>query len=246
MKNPNDPSGGGAALGARSDDSSLFSLESLKRSEQEAAKSKKTEDSGLIDLKALAQLETTADKSGTPHVAQVVAPADLFQISVPIAPIAAPNMAAIQAAPAGYEAPRPKSKLPLVIGGVVALVAVGVGVFMLGRSSGEARPTLTPTSTAVAAAPTTTAAAAPADTSASDEPKVAAITPGQRPVKEEAAKADPTTAPTANAAPRTVAAVPRSAPRAQAKKDDAPAPAPKPADTCDLACQMQRAVNKKK
>src|SRR5262245_46229452 len=79
MKNP-DPTDKDKAspIGARNDDSSLFSLDSLKVKQHEGALDqpaqqapRKPEESGLIDLKALAEMQR-AEKSAALEVAAVV------------------------------------------------------------------------------------------------------------------------------------------------------------------------------
>jgi hypothetical protein len=235
-----------APLGARNDDSSLFSLESLKKTEDEAKKQRNREDSGLIDLKALALLEREPAAKGEVTVAAVVAPADLFSVGAPVAPMTAPPISA-QPPPLAklddLEAPK-KSRAPLVIaiGGILA-VAAAAAVFATTRDTGASAAA----ATAAAATPpavTATATQAPAPAPAADDaPKAVAVNPGERPAPA------PSATPTAVAvAPKPVAAAgpaPKAAPKAAAPKEDAP-PAAKPADACDLACQMQRAVSGKK
>ncbi len=83
MKDPrSSPEASGTApVGARHDDSSLFSLDALKKTEDEARQQKGRDDSGLIDLKALAALEREPRPKQEMAVAAVVAPPDLFQLS---------------------------------------------------------------------------------------------------------------------------------------------------------------------
>jgi hypothetical protein len=220
-----------APLGARHDDSSLFSLESLRRTEEQAKKEKARDDSGLIDLKALAALERDAPKVEM-AMTPAIAPPDLFAVSAPLATTARP----ISVAPAAMPEAKP-GRTKLVVAGVGALVVVAsLAAFGAMRGGAQAAPPATAAATAPPT-PTTTATAAPAE-----EPKAAAVTPGERP----AATADPkpsATAAAAAVAPKTYAG-PRAAPKAAAPKDDAPPP--KPVEACDLACQMQRAVSKKK
>jgi hypothetical protein len=246
MKDPSDTNKP-ATLGARSEDSSLFSLDALKLKEAELAKQSKTkEDSGLIDLRALASLERSAEKPAALDVAPVVAPADLFGGGLGTPLIAPPPAAGVAAPPADYAAPAPKkSSTGLIIGGAVGAIGIAVAVFALTRGGGAP-----PAATAQNAAVTTSAAAAApapqpsAEPAAAEQPTVAAVTPGQRP-------AQPTAAPTAAPAPAPekpapVAKAPGPMPKPKAAAPAEPAPPPKPVETCDLACQMQRAVNKKK
>jgi hypothetical protein len=236
----NKPQDRGAPAGSRSENSSLFSLDALKIKEVEsAAQARSTkEDSGLIDLRALAAMERGADKSNSLGVALIAAPTDIFG-ATPGTPIMAPPPAsAITSAPVGYGVPAKKSSTPIIIGGAVAAVVVAAAAFFLTRSSAPA--VAAPTATvAASAAPT---AAAPAEPATPDEPKVAAVVPGQRP--QVAPSATPSAAP--SAAP--VAKVPGPMPKAKAAPtaDTPPPPPPKPVETCDLGCQMKRAVDKKK
>src|ERR1700761_6140421 len=87
-----------ASSGARNDDSSLFSLESLKLKEQEALKqTKPQEDSGLIDLNALGVIEQSATPRPAMAGAPVVAPNDIFgTVGTPM--LVAPSVAAMTAA----------------------------------------------------------------------------------------------------------------------------------------------------
>ena len=224
-----------APIGARNDDSSLFSLENLKKTEDDARKTKNRDDSGLIDLKALASLQHQERSPQEVLVAPIVAPADLFGGSAPLAPMTAPPIST--APPPLAEAPKP-SRTKLIVGmGAAVAVAAAVAVFGLSRGSSEAAPATTVAATAAAPPPTTTPTAP-----TPEEPKVAAVTPGERPAATQDAKpaaTAPTAAPTTPKAP--VGTAPRSAPKAAAPKEEA-APAKPPVDACDLACQMQRAV----
>lgn len=241
MKDEGSPRSPSAApLGGRNEDSSLFSLESLKRTEEEALKKQKSrEDSGLIDLKALAALERDGATKPAEHgVVSIVAPADLFAVAAPVvttAPISVrpPTPAVVE------EIPKPnRTKVFLGVGAVLA-IAAGVAVFATVQGGGATEPA----STAQAATPPPTPTAAPAPPP--DPPKPAAVTPGERP--QPTATATPTAAVGAGTAPpKPIAAGPRAPkPAPPPKEEPAAAPAPKPADACDLACQMQRAVNKK-
>jgi hypothetical protein len=124
-----------------------------------------------------------------------------------------------------------------VVGGALAIVA-GVYVFRTARSTTVAAVSSAPEAQVVAA-PEPMASAAPEPEA--EEPKVAAITPGQRMVKE-----DPPADPSASATPVPVAAAPRvTAKRAAPKPAQTPAAPKPPVNTCDLKCQMQRALAKK-
>jgi hypothetical protein len=224
-----------APVGARHDDSSLFSLDALKKTEEEAARQqqKKGEDSGLIDLKALALIAQEQRPRQEMAVAAVVAPPDLFALSSPIAPIAAPpvSTAPPPLSPAGAGRAR-----VLVAGGAVVAVVAAVSIFAVMRGSSSAAPAPSVTAGVVTPPSVTATAAQP------DEPRAAAVNPGERPAPP---KEEPKPVATATAAPKPLVAAPRGnpAPRPAPKEDQPP---PKPVDTCDLACQMARAVNKKK
>jgi len=251
MKNapdsPDSPERPAAGSGARNDDSSLFSLASLKLTQ--AARPKTAEDSGLIDLNALGVIEKGAEPGApaprTPlAVAPVVAPNDIFgSAGTPM--LIAPSAAAVATAAPGAQAQPARGKGLVMIGGAVAVVGLAVGVFLATRGGGDA-PAIKPIATATAAPPPTTTAPPAATTVAAPEPTIAAVTPGQR------AAVEPTATATATAA-APVAKVPGPLPVAKAPgggggKAPGPAkadPPPKPVETCDLACQMQRAVQKK-
>lgn len=235
MKNPSDANK--PPQGARSDDSSLFSLEALRVQEAAAQTRSTKEDSGLIDLRALAALET-ADEHDKKHdlgVAAVVAPADIFGGGGFGTPLMAPPPAAAMAAPPlGYEAPAAPKSRGLIIGVAgVAVVGIIAAVFMLTRST---TPVAATTPSAVAPAATS---AAPTAEQAAPEPSVAVVTPGQRAAPTATATAAaPSAAPVAKA-PAVKGPMPKAAP----PKETAPPPPPK--EACDLTCQMQRAVQKK-
>jgi hypothetical protein len=230
-----------AASGARNDDSSLFSLASLKLTQAATQQGKTAEDSGLIDLNSLGVIEKDAAPGAARSplaVAPVVAPNDIFgSAGTPM--LIAPSASAVATAAPGAEAPPAKSKGMVMIVGGVAAVGLAVGVFLAMRGGGDA-PATKPT-VAVTAAPAPTTAPTPTAVAA-PEPTVAAVTPGQRPVAEPTAA--PTVAPVAKLpGPMPVAKAPGgSKAAAPAAKAEPPA---KPVETCDLACQMQRAVQKK-
>jgi hypothetical protein len=231
---------GSAPVGARNDDSTLFSLDALKKTDDTRAKDKGRDDSGLIDLKALAAMEREDRPKQEVAVATIVAPPDLFAISAPLAPMTAPPIPT-SSDPAAPQAKSSRTGLIVGVGAAVA-VAAAVAVFALTRGSSQAAPAVT-----AAAPPPPPTTAAPAAAAQEEAPKAAAVTPGERPAATQDPKPDPKLAPTAApaAAPKPAGvAAPRSAPRA-APKDDAPAPKA-PAEACDLTCQMQRAVSKKK
>ena len=242
MKSPSDPNKpkeASATAGRRADDSSLFSLESLKIKEAEAAKQSRTkEDSGLIDLRALAAMERAGDKPSL-DVAPLIAPNDIFGVSPGTPLIAPPQAAAVAAPPQSYAPPSAaRNNTPLILGGAIAAVGIAVAVFTLTRGAPQAATAPTASATvaaAVTAAPAPTAEVAP-------EPSVVAVIPGQRP----SAPATATAAADKPPPPVVKGPLPKAPSRAAPKEPAEPAPPPKPVETCDLACQMQRAVNKKK
>jgi hypothetical protein len=243
MKNDSDPTKDAPApIGARQENSSLFSLEALKKQEALAleAEPKRTEDSGIIDLKALAIMQKAEKTEGSRSfdVARVQAP-DIFQIGM-VSQLAAPQPIAL-AAPPEADAPKPRSKVMPIAGGVAAIAVIAGVAFFLGRGAGN-QPTagVTPaTSTTVAAPPPATPTATATATATQDE--VAAITPGEHP-------SVPTATAVATASAKAPPVVPGRLAGPMPKPKPAPeapaAPAP-PVNTCDLACQMKRAVEGK-
>jgi hypothetical protein len=235
---------GSSPVGARSDDSTLFSLDALKKTDDARAKEKSRDDSGVIDLKALAAMGNEERPKHDVPVSAMVAPTDLFAVSAPLAPMTAPVVTT--AAP---RAPGTKpNRMPLwVAAGAVVALAAGGGVFVATRRAKPATANGAATATAVAPPPATTSAAPPPP-EPEEAPKAAAVNPGERPAPPDP---KPTAAPAASSAaaaappakPVAVAAAPRSAPRAAPKEDAPPKP---PVDACDLTCQMKKAVGKKK
>ncbi len=228
-----------APIGARNDDSSLFSLDALKKTEDEARKQQNRDDSGLIDLRALAAIERERRPKAQDDmaVASLVAPPSLF--SAPMVPLTAPP---ISTAPPPLERPASQGKAKLFVGaGVAVALVAAIGVFAATRGGGAATPA-TSAVVVAAPAPTPTAPAAPPE-----EPKVAALNPGERPAPP------PTAAATAPVSPvggpiggRTYVAGPRSGGPRPPPPPKADTPPPPKVNACDLACQMQRAVAGKK
>jgi hypothetical protein len=227
-----------APTGARHDDSSLFSLDALKKTEEEARKQKDRDDSGLIDLKELAAIERDRRPKPEMTVATVVAPPDLFQLSTPIVPIAAQP---ISVGPPALAKPRdPRRTNVLIAAGAVIAVLAAVGVFVATRGGPEALPVAV-----VGAAPAPSPTVPPPAAAPPEEPKPAAVTPGMRPTADP--PPPPAAVPVPAPLPKPAGVAPRSAPAPRAAPGPkADSPAPKPANACDLACQMQRAVSGKK
>jgi predicted Zn finger-like uncharacterized protein len=166
---------GASGTGKREENSVLFSLSALTATTGSApapAKSSSTtatkEDSGLIDLKALAA-SAPPPTASAPAAAPAVDAIGLFPLG---APVLAPPPVQMQAAMPTAAAPAGSSKLPLIIGGVVAVAAV-VGVFLVVKGGGDTQPTAKPTTAVTAeAAPTVTtppvATAVPTETASAD------------------------------------------------------------------------------
>jgi len=157
--------------GKREENSVLFSLSALTATTGSAPSPSRSsttatkEDSGLIDLKALALSAPAASASQPVVAAPAVDAIGLFPLG---APVLAPPTAQAMSMPATAAAPTGSSKLPLIIGGIVAVAAV-VGVFLVVKGGGEPAATAKPAATTTAeAAPietvVPTATAAPAET----------------------------------------------------------------------------------
>jgi predicted Zn finger-like uncharacterized protein len=177
--------------GERNENSVLFSLAVLTQSaEQRApnAESSATDDSGLIDLKALA--------AKTESMRPAATAADPALFSAPLGSMAqlAPPLGAI-ASPLG--GPPPKSRLPMIIGGIagLALFLIAAGVvgarFFASGSAAEANASLgMPSASAAIAAPSAStnvaappsaaaqAGAAPSATTSAAAPQAGAL-PGR-------------------------------------------------------------------
>jgi len=227
--------------GARSDDSSLFSLDKLRKAEESASRSPRAsdrDDSGLIDLQALAASAPPAPTQSADASLFAASSASLFAVPTTSAPFESPLSAVAATSP--DELPSKRRTKFAVLGGVGA-VAVAAVAFLAMQSSGAPPPAAT-----AALAPALTTAAPPpvaAPAPVPEAPQMAAVVPGQRAAAVEPPKvavaapaAKPAAAPVAHAAaPRAAAAAP------------APAAPAKPAGpVCDLTCQMQRAVAKTK
>ncbi len=178
--------------GKRDENSVLFSLSALTAATAPSKPSSSgtgnnKEDSGLIDLKALAATAAPSSSASSP----VAESAAMFPLGAPM--LAPPPMMAPPMVYAGE--PQKKSMtVPLVVGGIVALCAIG-GVFVLLRGSppaaatsqttAQAAPTTAPAPTeTVAAAPVTTVSAAALTSAASPSGSAVATTagkPGPRP-----------------------------------------------------------------
>ncbi len=221
--------------GARNDNSSLFSLDLIRRAEAVAASmpSQADDDVGVIDLGELADLARSGPSRVDSAPLIVSASASLFSAS----PASVPPEAPAEVKPvASFTDPPPRfspkrANLFLAMG-AVGVVACSAAAFLVMQSG--AAPDAAASATMVAAP----AAPLPAPSVIVAPAPVAAMTPGQRAATPELPKAA--------IAPVKAPSGPRSAslarPRAEAKE-----PAPKEetrpaAPVCDLTCQMQRAV----
>ena len=225
--------------GERNENSVLFSLAVLTKdsggSDDAPAPAAKNvgEDSGLIDLKALA-----AKAESVRPRASATADAGMFAPPLGLGP--APLGAPLGAFGVAVEE-KPKSMLPLLIGGgagaaVLGILCVFVGMKLAGSGAAPAAPSATASATAAPAPtvdPSATASAAPG-ASATGEPSATASAAAPKP--------KPTPAPVVHASPAPVKAA------STAGSAPAPAPAPPPAkkgpsSDCgcngDLMCLMK-------
>lgn len=221
-----------APAAATHDDSSLFSLDSLVKTEASLMEAgQKHDDSGLIDLNALGTIEKKATTPGRLAVPSVVAPPDLFPMSPTLTSFSADDAYPVRpAAPESIPAFRPRRGNALVVvGAVLSVCAAGVA-FVAMRSapdSTEAKPAVAAVATTAAPSPV------PAPPPVVEPPKSDAVTPGQAKPREQAAKPAVSAKPAGHA---------RSTPRAAAAPAAAAPKAAPAAPVCDLSCQMQRAV----
>jgi hypothetical protein len=221
--------------GARNDNSSLFSLDLIRRAEAVAARMPREEDEpGLIDLEALAALAKSTPSRADRAPLVVSASASLFATtpaSLPPSILATPTrVAAPSLTPPNFAQRR--APVLLAMGAVVGVsLAVAAFLSMQAGSAPQrisaAEASVVAVATASPAVPTATPiAAAPAPAA-----PILAVTPGERAPAKSAAK--PVT--------------PSKTPRAVVSRAEAKEPAPKEetrpaAPVCDLTCQMERAV----
>jgi|HubBroStandDraft_2_1064218.scaffolds.fasta_scaffold05696_2 predicted Zn finger-like uncharacterized protein len=214
--------------GERNENSVLFSLAVLTKDsggsdDAPAAPAKNvSEDSGLIDLKALA-LKAESVRPKAPAASDMFAP-PLGLASGPLgAPLGAFGVAAEE---------KPKSMLPLLIGGgagaaVLGVLCVFVGMKLAGSGSAATAPSAAPSASAPVAAtvdPSATASAAPAATAeASASASATAAAPKPKPVQQVVHAV----APGATAKPAATGAAPAAT---------AAAPPPKKTGTTDCGC----------
>jgi len=161
----------GSDTGKRDENSVLFSLSALTSVEASAPAGKTTakkDDSGLIDLKALALSAPAASSVSNDYMPDAGA---VFPLGMPI--LAPPP----QAAPAvgmDVSAPPPqKSKVGIIVGGAVAIVAM-VLVFFLVKGNPPPPPAPTPAQTAATPPPTAAEPTPPPTADPAAEPSASA------------------------------------------------------------------------
>jgi predicted Zn finger-like uncharacterized protein len=233
--------GGGAAAsadpgkltGERNENSVLFSLAVLTKeqggADEKPAPAKNVgEDSGLIDLKALAakaeSVRPRAPATDTGGGGGMFAP-PLGLGPTPLgAPLGAFGVAAEE---------KPKSMLPMILGGGAAAVVIGVLCVFVGmKLAGSSAPATAPSATASAAPaatapePSATASAAPTTSATAEASATASAAPKPKPVAA---------APVAHAAAAPAAAKP-AAPSTPAAAATPAAPAAKKSGTTDCGC----------
>ena len=216
--------------GARNDNSSLFSLDLIRRAEAAATRAPCEEDEpGIIDLDALAK-SASSRVDRAPLV--VSASAGLFAAtpaSLPPSILTMPTPVASLTSPPPTFAQR-RAPVLLAMGAVVG-VALAVAAF-LSMQAGAAPQRLS-VGEASAPAPATASPDLPIAAAPAKAAEVVAVTPGER---------EPATAKAS-----AKAATPRRSPGAAVSRAEAKDPAPKEetrpaAPVCDLTCQMERAV----
>jgi predicted Zn finger-like uncharacterized protein len=218
--------------GERNENSVLFSLAVLTKDsgggdDAPAAPAKNvSEDSGLIDLKALAAKAESVRPRAPTAAGDMFAP-PLGLASAPLgAPLGAFGVAAEE---------KPKSMLPLLIGGgagaaVLGILCVFVGMKLAGSGSAAAAPSAAPSSSAPVVATVDPSAAASAAPAASATPEASASASAAAAPKPKAAAPAPVVH--AAAAP---AAKPASTGAATGAAP-APAPAAKKGPSTDCGC----------
>jgi predicted Zn finger-like uncharacterized protein len=239
-------SGGAVGTGKRDENSVLFSLSALTSNEPVAGAGKTTakkDDSGLIDLKALsanagsapAAPPSSSDALGLGGLGMMGDSAAVFPLGMPIM---APPPAAAPVVDLGP--PPAKSKLPLLVGGAVAIVAM-VLVFFLVKGDPPPPPAPTPVVTA-APAPTQEPPPAPVATETAPEPSASASAVAAAPPKGKwpppgKGTPKPGTAP-GGAAPG------GAAPGGAAPPPPAPKKSPCGCSPSDLMCNMKCSTKK--
>ena len=227
------------AAGKRDENSVLFSLSALTSATapSKSSNSATKDDSGLIDLKALAA------SAAPPTASSQMESAALFPLGAPM--LGPPPVAAAPAMAPVYAEPKKSNMvLPLVLGGFLAVGAIGAVFFLLKGSPPPPAPA--PVQTTVAAEPTPAATAAPTET-ASAAPAA---------TETAAASASATAAPVAIGGkwhPPAGKGAPAAGGKTPAAGGTPPAGGDKPKPTggacaCppgDLMCAMQKCAGKK-
>jgi hypothetical protein len=225
--------------GARNDNSSLFSLDLIRRAEAAAARMPKDPDdeAGVIDLGALVDLARSAPSRADRAPLIISASASLFAtspVSVPPSVLAEVKRPVVSDPPPNFS-PR-RANLVLAMG-AVAVFAVAAAAFVVMQGS-AAPPVAAAPAVAMEAVPPAAVAPPPVVVApAAALPPIAAMTPGQHVATVESPK--PAVAAVKAASPRKSAgAGPKAEAREAAPKEESKPAAP----VCDLACQMERAV----
>lgn len=234
-----------AASGKRDENSVLFSLSALTSVETSAPAGKTTakkDDSGLIDLKALAanapaSPSAGADAPGLGGLGILPDTAAVFPLGLPVAPPppAAPAM------PVDVAPPPAKSKLPLIMGGIIAVAAMII-VFLLVKGDPPPPPAPTPVVTAAAPAPTPEPTPPPATEPTTEPSASASASASAAAAKPPTGKWPPKTGGGATAKPPTGGDAPAAG--------GAPKPPPPAKSKCgcapsDLMCNMKCSAGKK-
>lgn len=221
--------------GARNDNSSLFSLDLIRRAEAAAQAPRDEDEAGLIDLQALAALAKTEPSRVDRAPLVVSASASLFAAtpaSMPPSILGMPTHTATPTVPPQTFAQR---RAPALLAmGAVAAVALAIVAF-LSMQAGSAPQPISAAGVSVASPP----AASPA------LPTVTPIAAAPAPAAPSLAVTPREREPAAMAVAKPVA--PSKTPRAVVSRAEAKEPAPKEetrpaAPVCDLTCQMERAV----
>ena len=206
----------GKLTGERNENSVLFSLAVLTKDSADApaAPAKNvSEDSGLIDLKALAAKAESVRPSAPGS-------ADAAVFAPPLGLAASPLGSPLGAFGVGAPEERPKSMLPLLIGGgaaaaVLGVLCVFVGMKLAGSGTAAAASAASAAPLAATAEPSATASAtAPAASTTADTSAPASAAPKPKPVTpvyHAAAQTAPAKPATTGAAPAATAAPPPAA-----------------------------------
>ena len=233
------PAGRSTLTGARNDNSSLFSLDLIRRAEAAASlmPSEAEDEVGVIDLRALVDLARSAPSRADRAPVIVSASASLFStspVSVPAPLLAEVTRPVVSDPPPSFSPKRANLFLAM---GAVAVVGAAASAFMM---QGSAAPPAAAVAVAVAIKAVPPAPLPPPSVvvaPAAALPPIAAVTPGQHVATVDSPT--PAAAAVKVALPRKSAgAGPKAGGREAAPKEESKPAAP----VCDLTCQMERAV----